>query len=152
MSFAVYQRCITVFARQASSKKYIRRKQVKDRWSNVFCLLLSLSFSFITFFSAYLFQTTNSLEQQPIFSGVSQTTHVLWLASTMMGYHQPFYSKQMLFLSKEAVSDWLAAKKFPYIQEYTWYIKMSCQFKIACKTSGRQKSMMQAPSLWPTLC
>ncbi len=55
-SFAAYNRFRTISARQVWSKKYIRGERVKDRWSSVPSLPLSL-FSLLLIFLPSLFPT-----------------------------------------------------------------------------------------------
>ena len=59
------------------SKRYIKNKQVKDIGSTILYLLLSLSASFLIFFSTYFLRTTNGFQQAIALSNVSFAILVL---------------------------------------------------------------------------
>ncbi len=120
------------------SKWYIRGKWVQDRWSTVFCLLLFSSAFFLICIPSHFSWTINYPKQAITLSDASQVIKVFWLFSTMTGQRQLSFSKQILYLSKKALSDWFATKKFFYKQVYLYYIQISCHFKTERKTAGGQ--------------
>lgn len=120
--FAAYQRCGSILVSLISrwtramldqkSTGYIRGKQVKDRGSIVFYVLLFLNAFFLTFFPLYLPRITNCLQQAIIPGDYSPILCVLWLFFTIAGKHVLFCIKQLLFLSNRAFCDQFAAWSF----------------------------------------
>lgn len=134
------------------SKRYIKNKQVKDIGSTILYLLLSLSASFLIFFSTYFLGTTNGFQQAIALSNDSFAILVLWLFSIITGQRPPSRSERVCSFFKRIFFDWLAAKKSLYTKMYLLNIQIHCHFKSVYNVLRRQRNIIEALMLQQGLC